>query len=69
MKGCRIAEIPITFVDRRSGYSKMSNDIFKEAVWMVWKLAIRNKFKRSPSRRISPPEPELAGLSSGRPAK
>lgn len=48
MKGFRIAEIPITFVDRRAGYSKMSSSIFKEALWMVWKLALRNKFRRRP---------------------
>jgi dolichol-phosphate mannosyltransferase len=47
-KGFCIAEIPITFVDRRAGYSKMSGDIFKEALWMVWKLALRNHFRRKP---------------------
>lgn len=50
-QGYRIAEIPITFVDRRAGYSKMSGDIFREALWMVWKLALRNKFRRRPARR------------------
>ncbi len=44
----RIKEVPITFVDRRSGYSKMSTDIFREALWLVWKLALRNHFHRSP---------------------
>ena len=48
-KGFRIAEIPITFVDRRAGYSKMSSAIFKEALWMVWKLAFRASFRRMPS--------------------
>lgn len=48
MKGFRIKEIPITFVDRRSGYSKMSSDIFREALWMVWKLAFRHCFRRRP---------------------
>jgi dolichol-phosphate mannosyltransferase len=42
-KGFRIREIPITFVDRRSGYSKMSTDIFREALWIVWKLAFRSR--------------------------
>ena len=50
MKGFRIAEIPITFVDRRSGYSKMASSIAKEALWVVWKLAIRNRFKRPAQR-------------------
>jgi dolichol-phosphate mannosyltransferase len=34
----RIAEIPIVFVDRTEGTSKMSNTIVREAVWMVWRL-------------------------------
>lgn len=34
----RIVEIPIVFVDRTEGQSKMSNSILREAVWMVWRL-------------------------------
>jgi dolichol-phosphate mannosyltransferase len=37
-KGFRIAEIPIVFVDRTVGESKMSKRIVREAVWKVWKL-------------------------------
>lgn len=37
-KGFRIAEIPIVFVDRTFGESKMSKRIIREAVWKVWKL-------------------------------
>jgi len=37
-KGFRIAEIPILFVDRRVGVSKMSKKIVREAAWMVWRL-------------------------------
>jgi dolichol-phosphate mannosyltransferase len=53
-KGFRISEIPITFVDRRAGYSKMSGGIFREALWMVWKLALRNSFRRRPTQRANP---------------
>ena len=45
-KGFRIMEIPIVFVDRTEGASKMSKRIVREAVWMVWRLrwwAIRGK--------------------------
>jgi dolichol-phosphate mannosyltransferase len=45
-KGFRIMEIPIVFVDRTEGSSKMSKRIVREAVWMVWRLrwwAIRGK--------------------------
>ena len=37
-RGFRIVEIPIVFVDRTEGQSKMSNSIVREAVWMVWRL-------------------------------
>lgn len=40
-KGFRIKEIPITFVDRNAGASKMSKAIVREAVGMVWKLKAR----------------------------
>ncbi len=39
-KGFKIKEIPIIFVDRRAGESKMSKKIVREAIWMVWKLRI-----------------------------
>jgi dolichol-phosphate mannosyltransferase len=34
-KGFRVVEIPITFVDREAGGSKMSNAIVAEAIWKV----------------------------------
>jgi dolichol-phosphate mannosyltransferase len=37
-RGFRIVEIPIVFVDRTEGTSKMSQSIVREAVWMVWRL-------------------------------
>ena len=37
-RGFRIVEIPIVFVDRTEGQSKMSKAIVREAVWMVWRL-------------------------------
>ncbi|MCS6858378.1 MAG: polyprenol monophosphomannose synthase, partial [Sandaracinaceae bacterium] len=42
-RGFRVVEVPITFVDRRAGQSKMDSRIFFEAVWMVWKLRISGK--------------------------
>lgn len=36
--GCEIIEVPITFVDRKLGTSKMSTGIFKEAFFGVWKM-------------------------------
>jgi dolichol-phosphate mannosyltransferase len=37
-KGFRLGEIPIMFVDRDIGESKMSKKIVREAVWRVWRL-------------------------------
>jgi dolichol-phosphate mannosyltransferase len=34
-RGFRVVEVPITFVDRQAGHSKMSKAIFLEAVWRV----------------------------------
>ncbi|MFZ5432493.1 MAG: polyprenol monophosphomannose synthase [Calditrichota bacterium] len=43
-RGFRYIEIPIIFVDRRVGSSKMSKAIIREAVFMVWKLRFRSLF-------------------------
>ncbi|HSB38615.1 MAG TPA: polyprenol monophosphomannose synthase [Gaiellaceae bacterium] len=39
--GFRVAEVPIRFVDRERGGSKMSHSIFLEAVWKVPVLRLR----------------------------
>lgn len=43
-KGFKIQEIPIVFIDRVKGKSKMSKKIVLEAVTMVWKLRLQNIF-------------------------
>ena len=40
-KGFRVVEVPIRFVDRTEGQSKMSRAIFLEAVWKVPLLRLR----------------------------
>lgn len=40
--GFRIKEVPIIFMDREKGHSKMSRKIVREAVIMVWKLRLRS---------------------------
>lgn len=37
-KGMKVTEVPIVFVDRTAGQSKMSRKIFIEAIGVVWKL-------------------------------
>jgi dolichol-phosphate mannosyltransferase len=46
--GLRVNEIPITFVDRRAGVSKMNRRIIWEAVWLVWRLRLMRIFGRVP---------------------
>jgi dolichol-phosphate mannosyltransferase len=45
-KGYRICEIPIVFVDRQAGHSKMSKKIVREAIWMVWRLRLSSLLRR-----------------------
>lgn len=45
-KGYRVREIPIIFVDRRSGTSKLSRGVINEAVWIVWWLRLQRMFRR-----------------------
>ena len=40
--GFKIQEVPIIFVDRKEGTSKMSSGIFGEAFWGVMHLKMRN---------------------------
>jgi dolichol-phosphate mannosyltransferase len=56
--GKTIREIPIIFVDRRSGVSKMSRNIIYEAATMVWKLRLAKMFGGL-SKRYRPAAREL----------
>jgi dolichol-phosphate mannosyltransferase len=39
--GCRIVEVPITFVERRAGASKLSPRVILESALLPWRLAWR----------------------------
>jgi dolichol-phosphate mannosyltransferase len=45
-KGSRILEVPIIFMDREVGTSKMSKRIGLEALWIVWELKLRRALGR-----------------------
>ena len=45
--GFRVKEIPIIFVDRVYGESKLSKKIMWEAIFMVWKLRISRIFSKN----------------------
>lgn len=62
MNGFHIAEVPITFEERRSGASKMSTAIIREALWMVWKLWFACGMKR---RAPSAPHPRSVIAGKG----
>lgn len=48
VKGLRVKEMPIVFVDRRNGVSKMSKRIILEAIFLVWKLKFKKLFNLLP---------------------
>ena len=41
--GCRITEVPITFVERRHGVSKLSGRVLVESALVPWRLAARRR--------------------------
>lgn len=45
-KGLKIVEVPIIFIDRHAGSSKMSKKIVREAVVLVWKLKLGTLVRR-----------------------
>jgi dolichol-phosphate mannosyltransferase len=53
--GFRIMEVPIVFVDRHSGTSKMNRRIIIEAFWLVWKLRLMSLLGRSAARKVDLP--------------
>ena len=44
--GFTIGEVPIIFIDRHAGTSKMSKQIIREAVLMVWKLKLGSLWRK-----------------------
>lgn len=44
--GCRVSEVPIIFVERREGASKISGGVIRESVLTPWRLVLRRWFGR-----------------------
>ncbi|GAB2811384.1 polyprenol monophosphomannose synthase [Streptomyces chlorus] len=68
--GYHVVEVPITFVERELGDSKMSRDILVEALWRVtaWGVGERvgKVFGREDDKRAGPPKPsERAEQAAG----
>jgi dolichol-phosphate mannosyltransferase len=49
--GFRVVEVPITFVERAEGYSKMSNGIVVEALLRVTRWGLASRLQRVTARR------------------
>jgi dolichol-phosphate mannosyltransferase len=50
-QGFKVIEVPIVFTERVQGHSKMSRDIVREALFVVWWLWLQNGLRRSPRKR------------------
>jgi dolichol-phosphate mannosyltransferase len=53
-RGFRVAEVPIVFVDRRVGHSKMSRRIVLEAIRKVWSIRFSRFARRAAAEKIPP---------------
>ena len=49
-RGCRVVEVPISFVERELGTSKMNGAIVREALWLVTVWGIRHRL--APARDL-----------------
>lgn len=48
-RGCRIGEVPIVFVERQEGYSKVSQKVLWESLLTPWRLILRGgRLRRRP---------------------
>lgn len=56
--GCVVREVPITFVERVHGSSKMSPAVVREALWRVTSWAVRERWG---PRHASTPDPQGIG--------
>jgi len=46
--GCTVTEVPIIFVERRVGASKISGGVIRESFWTPWRLVLRRRFGARP---------------------
>jgi dolichol-phosphate mannosyltransferase len=55
--GCTVGEVPIIFVERRVGSSKISGGVIRESFFTPWRMALRRVFggRRAETPRYNPP--------------
>jgi dolichol-phosphate mannosyltransferase len=63
-QGMKVTEVPIIFTDRFQGSSKMSGNIVREALIMVWRLLLQNGLRRSPRPVVARTSPARLGNSA-----
>ena len=51
--GCRVAEVPITFIERRHGASKLNRGVLLESALLPWRLALRSSTANAPADRLA----------------
>jgi dolichol-phosphate mannosyltransferase len=59
--GCRVAEVPITFVERRHGASKLNRSVLMESALLPWRLAMRSSAEDPPGSKLAS-EPRVPWL-------
>ncbi|MDQ3886787.1 MAG: polyprenol monophosphomannose synthase [Actinomycetota bacterium] len=64
--GFRVLEVPITFIEREQGSSKMSSRIVREALWQVTRWGVQYRLGRLAHRRVPAPRPGEHVTPSGR---
>ncbi|MEJ2887585.1 polyprenol monophosphomannose synthase [Actinomycetospora aeridis] len=52
--GLRVREVPITFVEREHGESKMSGEVVREALWRITSWGVRDRARRFRARPARP---------------
>jgi len=57
--GCAISEVPITFVERESGASKLRAAVLVESAVLPWRLAVSRAFIHSASEAAHRSAPSL----------
>jgi dolichol-phosphate mannosyltransferase len=54
--GCRMTEVPIVFVERRHGTSKLSSSVLFESLLIPWRLVLRARLQSRGTRAAGPHE-------------
>lgn len=49
--GCRIGQVPLVFIERQEGYSKVPGSVRAESLWTPWRLVLGGgRLKRASTR-------------------